>query len=191
MAGREVEIHRGRLDKEILADRAQLLTQFLSKKIFKNFENFRKIFLFFSDGTFLGFLGFLENFRKFPLQKIKVFRNFQNFRFFFQIFQIFQNFSEFFRCNLQTFDSGHDRKNTFWKYFFIFEKKFSAFFRAPETSQHLVRTFPRIQMNPTLYGDSGRYPRSWVPGWSLQHSWVPGTLWGRPCSLLQKPHHCS
>ena len=38
MAGREVEIHRGRLDKEILADRAQLLTQFLSKTIFKNFE---------------------------------------------------------------------------------------------------------------------------------------------------------
>ena len=37
MAGREVEIHRGRLDKEILADRAQLFPRFLSKKIFKNF----------------------------------------------------------------------------------------------------------------------------------------------------------
>ena len=47
MAGREVEIHRGRLDKEILADRAQLFPRFLSKKIFKNFKNFRKTFSFF------------------------------------------------------------------------------------------------------------------------------------------------
>ena len=47
MAGREVEIHRGRLDKKILADRAQLFPRFLSKKIFKNFKNFRKTFYFF------------------------------------------------------------------------------------------------------------------------------------------------
>ena len=47
MAGREVEIHRERLDNEILADRAQLLTQFLSKKMFKNFEKSRKTFSFF------------------------------------------------------------------------------------------------------------------------------------------------
>ena len=57
MSGREVEIHRGRLDNEILADRAQLLTQFLSKKIFKNFEKYRNTFSFFFDGNF-------ENFRK-------------------------------------------------------------------------------------------------------------------------------
>ena len=42
-----MKIHRGRLDKEILADRAQLLTQLLSKKIFKNFEKYRKYFHFF------------------------------------------------------------------------------------------------------------------------------------------------
>ena len=42
MAGREVEIHSGRLDKEILDDRAQLLTHFLSKQIFKNFDKYRK-----------------------------------------------------------------------------------------------------------------------------------------------------
>ena len=47
MAGREVEIHRGRLDKEILADRAQLFPRFLSKKIYKKFKNFRKTFSFF------------------------------------------------------------------------------------------------------------------------------------------------
>ena len=47
MAGREVEIHRGRLDKEILADRAQLLPQFLSKNIVKKFEKYRKTFSFF------------------------------------------------------------------------------------------------------------------------------------------------
>ena len=47
IAGREVEIHRGRLDKKILADRAQLFPRFLSKKIFKNFKNFRKTFSFF------------------------------------------------------------------------------------------------------------------------------------------------
>ena len=56
MAGREVEIHRGRLDNEILADRAQLLTQFLSKNIFKNFEKYRKYFHFFN--------GHFEIFRK-------------------------------------------------------------------------------------------------------------------------------
>ena len=47
MAGREVEIHRGRLDKKILADRAQLFPRFLSKTIFKNFEKNRKTFSFF------------------------------------------------------------------------------------------------------------------------------------------------
>ena len=67
------------LAKMKLPDHAQLLVKFLSKTIFKNCENFRKIFSFFSDGKFLGFLGFLIFFRKIPLQKIKVFRNFQNF----------------------------------------------------------------------------------------------------------------
>ena len=57
MAGREVEIHRGRLDNEILADRAQLLTQFLSKQIFKKFEKSRKTFSFF-------WIDILKNFGK-------------------------------------------------------------------------------------------------------------------------------
>ena len=57
MAGREVEIHRGRLDKKILADRAQLFPRFLSKKIFKKFKNFRKIFSFF----WMEIWKFLEN----------------------------------------------------------------------------------------------------------------------------------
>ena len=47
------------LAKMKLPDHAQLLVKFLSKKIFKIFENFRKIVLFFSDGKFLRFLGFL------------------------------------------------------------------------------------------------------------------------------------
>ena len=59
-----MEIHRGRLDKEILADRAQLLTQFLSKKIFKNFEKYRKTFSFF----------WMENLKIFEnLEKISTF----------------------------------------------------------------------------------------------------------------------
>ena len=60
MAGREVEIHRGRLDKKILADRAQLFPRFLSKKIFKNFKKFRKIFSFF----WMEIWKILENLRK-------------------------------------------------------------------------------------------------------------------------------
>ena len=60
MADREVEIHRGRLDKEILADRAQLFPRFLSKKIYKNFKNFRKTFSFF----WMENLTFFEKSRK-------------------------------------------------------------------------------------------------------------------------------
>ena len=54
MAGREVKIHRGRLDKKILADRAQLLqkkNQNIFLKILKMFEN---IFIFL-DGKFVFF----------------------------------------------------------------------------------------------------------------------------------------
>ena len=51
MAGREVKIHRGRLDKKILADRAQLLQKKISKKIFKNFKKIENIFIFL-DGKF-------------------------------------------------------------------------------------------------------------------------------------------
>jgi len=81
MASREVEIHRGRLDNEILADRAQLLTQFLSKNIFKIFGKYRKMFSFFLDGNF-------ENFRKISMffiifegsetKKSRFSENFQN-----------------------------------------------------------------------------------------------------------------
>ena len=67
MAGREMEIHRGRLDKEILADRAQLLTQFLSKKIFKNFEKYRKTFSFF----WMEILNIFENLDFFHLRRRK------------------------------------------------------------------------------------------------------------------------
>ena len=35
----------------------------------KNFENFRKIFLFFSDGIFFGIFGIFAFFQKIPLQK--------------------------------------------------------------------------------------------------------------------------
>ena len=42
-----MKIHRGRLDKEILADRAQLLLKKILKKVFKNFEKTQKIFSFF------------------------------------------------------------------------------------------------------------------------------------------------
>ena len=65
MAGREVEIHRGRLDKKIRADRAQLFPRFLSKKIYKNFKNFRKTFSFF----WIGNLKFFEKSRLFSFSK--------------------------------------------------------------------------------------------------------------------------
>ena len=67
MAGREVEIHRGRLDKKILADRAQLFPRFLSKKIHKNFKKFRKTFSFF----WIGILKFFEKSLLFSFSKEK------------------------------------------------------------------------------------------------------------------------
>ena len=104
MAGREVEIHRGRLDNEILADRAQLLTQLLSKKIFKNFEKYRKTFSFF----WMEILNIFEksplfssskkkiegHFRRIRNEKVEIFRKFskcqsKKMKMFFEIFQNF------------------------------------------------------------------------------------------------------
>tara|TARA_B110000438_G_scaffold269476_1_gene285894 strand:+ start:190 stop:330 length:141 start_codon:yes stop_codon:yes gene_type:complete len=45
----------GKLDNMNLADARQLLKKLLSKKTLKNFEKFRKIFSFFSDGKFGDF----------------------------------------------------------------------------------------------------------------------------------------
>ena len=89
------------LAKMKLPDHAQLLVKFLSKKIFKNFENFRKIFSFFSDGKFFGIFRIFENFRKIPLTKSMFFEIFKISDFFeifenFRNFQIFQIFSEIF-----------------------------------------------------------------------------------------------
>ena len=93
MVGREVEIHRGRLDKKIIADRAQLFPRFLSKKIYKNFENFRKNIFIFLDwnfeifwkiSTFFIFEGKTEShFRRIENEKSRDFSRF------FKIFQIF------------------------------------------------------------------------------------------------------
>ena len=112
IAGREVEIHRGRLDKEILADRAQLFPRFLSKKIYKNFKIFRKTFSFFLDGKFdffeksrknLDFFRFrsFENDSRFFLRKWKKSR-------FFKKFQISKSkkwkcFSNFFKIFINLF----------------------------------------------------------------------------------------
>ena len=104
MAGREVEIHRGRLDKKNLADRAQLFPRFLSKNIFKKFEKYRKHFHFFG----WKFWKFSKNLDFFHLRrrksrvifegsetkKVEVFRKFSNFpskkiKLFFDIFQNF------------------------------------------------------------------------------------------------------
>ena len=108
MAGREVEIHRGRLDKKILADRAQLFPRFLSKKIFKNFKNFRKTFSFFLDGNLKNFGKSRENLDFF---RFRSFENDSRFSFENEIkVEIFQKFSNF-----------HPKK---WKYFSKFFKIF-------------------------------------------------------------------
>ena len=112
MAGREVEIHRGRLDKKILADRAQLFPRFLSKKIFKNFKNFRKTFSFF----WIGNLNFFEKSRLFSFSKEKsrvIFegsktKKVEIFLRFFKKFQVFHPkkwkcFSKFFKIFINLF----------------------------------------------------------------------------------------
>ena len=109
IAGREVEIHRGRLDKKILADRAQLFPRFLSKTIFKNFKHFRKTFSFFWIGilnfwkisTFFHFRRKIEShFRRIENEKSRdfprFFKNFQIFhpkkwKCFSKIFKFFKN----------------------------------------------------------------------------------------------------
>ena len=70
MAGREVEIHRGRLDKKILADRAQLFPRFLSKKIYKKIKKFRKTFSFF----LWKFWKVLKNLKKSRLSSFSILR---------------------------------------------------------------------------------------------------------------------
>ena len=79
MAGREVEIHRGRLDKKIL-DRAQLFPRFLSKTIYKKNKNFRQTFSFFwmENLIFLKNLGKISTFFVFDPSKMTLDFSFEN-----------------------------------------------------------------------------------------------------------------
>ena len=117
MAGREVEIHRGRLDKKILADRAQLFPRFLSKKIYKNFKKIEKHFHFFG----LKIWNFLKNldffhFRRKNRESFSKDRKRKKSRF-------FRDFSKFFKISIQKNENAFRDflkffKNLFW-YFFL------------------------------------------------------------------------
>ena len=95
------------LAKMKLPDHAQLLVKFLSKKIFKNFEKFRKYFYFFGWKIFGIFEILIFDFQyDFQWKNIffeisEIFENFENFQDFrnfrFQkISEIFGNVSDFF-----------------------------------------------------------------------------------------------
>ena len=88
MAGREVEIHRGRLDKEILADRAQLFHPKIYKTIFKNFEKIEKAFSFF----WMDILKILEKSQHFFDFEAKIESHFEGSKS--KIFEIFRKFSK-------------------------------------------------------------------------------------------------
>ena len=113
------------LAKMKLPDHAQLLPKFLSKKIFKNFENFRKIFLFFRMEIFWDFRNFDFRFSIWFSMKKSIFRNFRNFRNFrkfskFSKFPIFQNIGNFRKCFrffhfLRWFFYGFQKFLMFWK----------------------------------------------------------------------------
>ena len=113
IAGREVEIHRGRLDKEILADRAQLFPRFLSKNIFKIFKNFRKTFSFFLDGNLKNFGKSRENldffrFRSFENDSRFFLRKWKKSRFFKKIQNLHPKKWKYFSKNFKNFP------NEFW-----------------------------------------------------------------------------
>ena len=64
MAGRQVKIHRGRLDKKILADRAQLLQKKYQKRFLKFLKIFEKHFHFFGWGIWKILKSIFEKYRK-------------------------------------------------------------------------------------------------------------------------------
>ena len=122
MVGREVKIHRGRLDKEILADRAQLFHPKTSKNILKNFGNFRKTFSFFwmvilkifENLDFFRFRSF-ENDSRFSILRSFDFRSFDPSKT--KKVEIFRKFPKWPSKKMKIF---FEFFQNFWKPFFIF-----------------------------------------------------------------------
>ena len=149
------------LAKMKLPDHAQLLVKFLSKKIFKNFENFRKYFYFFRMENFWDFRNFDFRFSIWFSMKKYIFRNFRNFR----NFRKFSKFSKFLIFKISEIFGNVAAFFIFWDEFFMDFKKIWC------SGKLKVSSFRKV---PCLFMKYASLGLIYVYAWKSRQKQVPG-----------------